>query len=490
MEDRDVVASAAPCTINGRYTRAVVEELTIGLNTVTLGAEPGIILVAGGSSWEKWLETLTTKVSAEVHRDRINNALPTAYFACVALGSHYTATLVAQPLDEDAEHNPGQLFDVIWGNDPTTVASLTARVSPAARRAQLLSQSATLVPLPAVELLTLCDTVLTFASRQYTTLAMSARAIDERLRHHEDQTRMIVHDMRAPLHTMMMTIKSLQRQTFDAVGQTQLFGVAHESASYLLNLVETMLDSARLEASSWTLRLQPLRLATLIRSVCEPLELAGREAQAPLRYDIEDNLPVIHADRTLIERVLANLVANAIKYTPRHGEVLISARRSAEIDAVELTVRDTGRGIAPEAQRHIFERFYQATGSDQRRGSGIGLYFCRLAVEAHGGNIRVESSLGVGSTFTVTLPLGRATSSMLSSAYIFLVLSYSSLRAAPLAWNNRGNNCAARADYRYPRNLLEHQPNRRPAFSLHAGDSYHHRDGLGYSARYRALAAR
>jgi signal transduction histidine kinase len=202
-----------------------------------------------------------------------------------------------------------------------------------------------------------------------------------------------------------MTIKSLQHQTFDAAGQTQLYSVAHESASYLLNLVETMLDSARLEANSWTLRLQPLRLATLIRSVCEPLELAGRETQAPLRYDIEDDLPVIHADRTLIERVLANLVANAIKYTPRDGEVLVSAHRTAVARAVELVVRDTGRGISPEAQAHIFDRFYQADGSDQRRGSGLGLYFCRLAVEAHGGNIRVQSSLGLGSTFTVTLPL-------------------------------------------------------------------------------------
>jgi signal transduction histidine kinase len=339
-----------------------------------------------------------------VYRERVDNALPTGYYACAALGQNFVMTVLAQPLDADQDASAGQLFDVMWGYDPQTVTTLAEHTLPASRRKQLLNKSVALSPPPAHQLLSLCDDILTFASRQHTTLTMSARAVDERLRHHEDQTRMIVHDMRAPLHTMMMTIKSLQRQTFDALGQAQLYGVAHESASYLLNLVETLLDSARLEASSWTLRLQPLRLATLIRSVCEPLELAGRDTQAPLWYDIEDSLPVLYVDRTLIERVLANLVANAIKYTPRDGEVCVSAHRSSVGEAVELTVRDTGRGISPEAQAHIFDRFYQADGSDQRRGSGLGLYFCRLAVEAHGGSIRVESSLGVGSTFTVTLP--------------------------------------------------------------------------------------
>src|SRR5690606_29086146 len=95
----------------------------------------------------------------------------------------------------------------------------------------------------------------------------------------------------------------------------------------------------------------------------------------------------------------------AIKYTPPTGEIVVSARVTHEGHSVEISVSDSGQGIPAEAQAHIFERFYQASENDRRRGTGLGLYFCRLAVEAHGGSIGVQSVVGQGSTFTILLPI-------------------------------------------------------------------------------------
>jgi signal transduction histidine kinase len=254
------------------------------------------------------------------------------------------------------------------------------------------------------ELMRLSGDVLEFAARQHATLSVSMRAVSDRLRNHEDQTRMVVHDMRAPLHTLLISIRAMQRQRFDPQGQGELLAVASDSASYLLTLTETILDSARLETSGWSLKRQPVRLDALFQAVCDPLEMATRPGQAALHYRADGELPSIYMDRGLIERVLTNLVTNAIKYTPPHGEITVSARLVHDGHAVEICVSDTGHGISPEAQAHIFERFYQASDSDRRRGTGLGLYFCRLAVEAHGGSIAVNSSVGKGSVFTILLP--------------------------------------------------------------------------------------
>jgi signal transduction histidine kinase len=225
------------------------------------------------------------------------------------------------------------------------------------------------------------------------------------MRNQEDQTRMIVHDMRAPLHTLLISIKALQRQRFDLEGRNELLEVARDSAGYLLNLTETVLDSARLETSGWSVKRQPMRILNLVQSVCDPLELAARPDQARLQHSVADDMPVIWVDRGLLERVLTNLITNAIRYTPASGEIGVSARLIHDDHAVEISVSDTGQGIPKEAQEHIFERFYQANDNDRHRGTGLGLYFCRLAVEAHGGSIAVKSAVGEGSTFIIVLPV-------------------------------------------------------------------------------------
>jgi signal transduction histidine kinase len=390
-----------PQAVSGCYTLATLAQLVQSLGQQAFAQAGGMLLVGDGNQQRDWPELAL--------RETVPSSLialplpPDAGLLICGVGRLSGFCLVAQVLADPPAEDSARLFDVVWSCAPTAIRSLCAAVGveqlPAAEQAQLANISAP----DGAALLHVIDQLLSFAARQHDTFAVSSKALNERLRNHEDQTRMIVHDMRAPLHTLLISIKALQRQRYDSEGQNELLSVAKDSATYLLNLTETVLDSARLETSSWSLSLKPIRIATLIQSVCEPLELAPRPQQARLRRQVDDNLPVVHLDRGLIERVLTNLITNAIKFTPSAGEVTVSARLTDDRLSIELVVRDTGSGIAPDAIGQIFDRYY--TGGGRVRGTGLGLYFCRLAVEAHGGNIDVESTLGQGSAFTVRLPL-------------------------------------------------------------------------------------
>ena len=123
-----------------------------------------------------------------------------------------------------------------------------------------------------------------------------------------------------------------------------------------------------------------------------------------MSVDVPAGLPVRHADRGLILRVIQNRVGNAIKFTPRAGSIRVTAAPEAAQGVVAVSVGDDGPGIAPDLRPRLFQEF--VTGSLPGRGSGLGLAFCRLAVEAHGGRIRVESEPGRGTSFTFTLPVG------------------------------------------------------------------------------------
>ncbi len=169
-------------------------------------------------------------------------------------------------------------------------------------------------------------------------------------------------------------------------------------------MTETMLDVARLETSRWRLHLEPIILHELIHRVCLPFELATRPDQAQIQHVVDVDLPLIWVDQILLQRVLINLISNAIRYTPASGVIQIRAWRHS-VEEFAISVEDSGQGIPPEAIPHIFERFYQASQHGQRRGNGLGLYFCRLAVEAHGGRIAVQSKPDEGSQFVIILPM-------------------------------------------------------------------------------------
>lgn len=391
--------------VKGCYTPAAMAQLAQTLSRLTFNQAGGVLLVAEGEQPRAWAEVALRGVESAVQRLWLPaTPAPGMGFVLLGLGDELGFAMVAMPTDPLDRDETVRLYDTYWSCHPAALGAMVEMVREMLPEG-LDARAAALRAPQLDELLQISSDTLDFAARQHATLAVTVRALNDRLRNHEDQTRMIVHDMRAPLHTLLISIRALQRQRFDPEGQKELLNVAVDSASYLLNLTETVLDSARLETSAWSLKRQPVRLHALVQAVCDPLEMAARPDQARLRRAVSDELPQIWLDRMLMERVLTNLITNAIKYTPANGEIRVSAKLVHDGYALELSVSDTGQGIAPEALAHIFERFYQANESDRRRGTGLGLYFCRLAIEAHGGSIAAQSVLGQGSTFTLLLPL-------------------------------------------------------------------------------------
>jgi signal transduction histidine kinase len=170
-------------------------------------------------------------------------------------------------------------------------------------------------------------------------------------------------------------------------------------------MISSLLDISKLEAGKMSLNLQPGDLRTVAQEVLQTL--GPQEERA--RVSLNESSEAVGAsfDRDVIQRVIGNLVGNAIKFTPREGKISITVK--GEGDQALVAVSDTGPGIPSEYHEKIFEKFGQveAAQAGQKRSTGLGLTFCKLAVEAHGGKIRVESRVGEGSTFRFYLPAAK-----------------------------------------------------------------------------------
>jgi signal transduction histidine kinase len=184
-----------------------------------------------------------------------------------------------------------------------------------------------------------------------------------------------------------------------------LLDLANSSCTRMQRLVDSLLDVSRLETGETTLSIAPVDLYVLLHEAVNREQLPVRTGRVSLHVAIPDDLPIVTGDAEKLDRVIANLIDNAIKYTPQGGQITIAAR--VDNSWLEVSVTDAGPGIPPDQRQRIFERFAQVTGEQpRRRGFGLGLAFCRLAVEAHGGQIWVEPGPeGVGSAFKFTLPL-------------------------------------------------------------------------------------
>jgi signal transduction histidine kinase len=219
----------------------------------------------------------------------------------------------------------------------------------------------------------------------------------------------VSHEFRTPLTLMLGPVEDLLGHADGALapGHRELLALVHRNGLRLKKLVNTLLDFSRIEAGRMEARYEPLdlssftaELASNFRSACERAGLALVVSCPPLPAPV-------YVDRDMWEKIVLNLISNAFKFTLR-GEIAVTVTRAG--DRVELAVRDTGAGIPAEALPHLFERFYRVQGSAGRsvEGSGIGLALVRELCRLHGGSIRVESQLGRGSLFTVSIPLGAA----------------------------------------------------------------------------------
>ncbi|WP_298819281.1 sensor histidine kinase [Chloroflexus sp.] len=241
----------------------------------------------------------------------------------------------------------------------------------------------------------------------------------------DDLTHMLIHDLRNPLNTILLAFERLTNELGDLFTerQQQAVRVGQNSAHRLLNLVNTMLEIGRLESGQMPLDRGPLPIEAVIERVIDPFSIQAQLKQVKIVYRIDPHIQMVFADSNIIARVLQNLLENALKFSPSAGVITLEvanvpANGQDQIVQIsdELTllipgnrmahfvVRDQGVGIPPEDQERIFDRFSQVSRR-RNEGIGLGLTFCRLAVEAHHGAIWVESQPDQGSAFHFTLPL-------------------------------------------------------------------------------------
>jgi len=222
----------------------------------------------------------------------------------------------------------------------------------------------------------------------------------EKLR--DDMRNMIVHDLRTPLTAMLVGVEMLEHDaTLDAM-QHEIVSIATGGGKTLLGMINDLLDVEKMEAGSTQLQYDQIVADALVAGAVAQVTSLAHDGHNTLVTEVTAGLPPFPGDANKLTRTLVNLIGNAIKFT-EGGTVTIAVTQGD--GSIRFAIRDTGEGIPAEAFEKIFEKFGQL---DSRRvGTGLGLAFCKLAVEAHGGRIRVESTPGAGSTFSFAIPLTR-----------------------------------------------------------------------------------
>lgn len=212
------------------------------------------------------------------------------------------------------------------------------------------------------------------------------------------------HDLKNPLGAILGYIDLIKMtNTLNAQGE-EYIKRAQRSIAHMRNLIDDLLDMARIE-SGITLRFGPIHLRSLVQHVVDSLAVQAREKGHTITIEIPPDLPTICADESRLAQIITNLLGNAIKYTPNHGHIRVRAEVRGR--HVQIAVQDNGIGISPEDQAQVFTRFYRVRTPETEMvdGTGLGLAIVKSLVEAHGGQIGLESRLGEGSTFLFTLPL-------------------------------------------------------------------------------------
>jgi PAS domain S-box-containing protein len=219
----------------------------------------------------------------------------------------------------------------------------------------------------------------------------------------------VSHEFRTPLTLILGPIEELLASSGDAARpeNLKLLEVAHRNGLRLQKLVNTLLDFSRIEAGRVQASYEPTDLASFTAELTSNFRSACEKAGLELTVNCPPLPEPVHVDQEMWEKIVFNLLSNAFKFTLQ-GRIEVALRLSGSV--VELTVIDTGTGIPPDQIAHLFERFHRVEGAKGRtqEGSGIGLALVRELVRLHGGDVRVESRVGKGSTFIVTVPVGAA----------------------------------------------------------------------------------
>jgi len=237
-------------------------------------------------------------------------------------------------------------------------------------------------------------------------LEESFRKLRELEKVRDDLMKMIVHDLKTPLTSILATMEMLLDGDFGALSEDQrkAVGDSESKAEDLLALIEDLLEVSRIEEAQLELNPEPIAPGALLSEIQHDWDTRFQQEGATCRIDVADDAPVFRADKALLRRVFGNLIQNSLTHSARAVTITLIAR--PDPNGILFGVADNGPGIPPEYQDLIFRKFQQVKTPNipRVRSSGLGLAFCRLAVEVHGGRIWVRSD-GDGSTFYFTLPL-------------------------------------------------------------------------------------
>ena len=234
----------------------------------------------------------------------------------------------------------------------------------------------------------------------------SLRKLRELEKVRDDLMKMIVHDLKTPLTSVLATLEMLADGDFGLVSipQKAAIGEAETKSEDLLALIDDILEVARIEEANISLSLAPMAPGALLAELVHEWSHRFQQERATASVSVADDAPVFTADKNLIKRVFSNLIQNAVTHSSHPVHLELSARRAGR--GVLFTVSDNGPGIPPEYHEIIFRKFGQVEmpRTPRTRSSGLGLTFCKLVVERHGGRIWVKSAEGKGSSFYIELP--------------------------------------------------------------------------------------
>ena len=217
------------------------------------------------------------------------------------------------------------------------------------------------------------------------------------------------HELRTPLTAVRSAIQLMLTGKTGKVNRTQkkFLSMSEDNINRLTKIVNDLLDLSQIKSGRIEVRCEDMDLTELIEFIIACLKPQATGKAVELRSDVQEGFQTVYGDREMVEKILINLIGNAIKFTPEHGEVIVSARVHEEKRKALISVRDTGIGIRKDQLEGLFKKFHQVEECSRRHidGAGLGLVLTKGLVEAQEGEIWVESELGKGSTFTFTLPI-------------------------------------------------------------------------------------
>ena len=228
--------------------------------------------------------------------------------------------------------------------------------------------------------------------------------VNARLFQQSDLIAELVHELRTPLASLNTAAHLSMRPEISEEQRMQMAETIFNETQRLSEMTTAFLDIARLESGRYQFRVEEIDLVMLLRETVNTMQSRLEERNIQVALDLPDSLPKVQGDYDKLKQVLLNLISNAIKYNRPNGSIHISSQ--VEGKTINIQIRDTGHGILPEHRRELFQKFYRVPGSDQHAtGTGLGLSICKKIVEAHGGQIELDSEVSVGTLVTVSLPV-------------------------------------------------------------------------------------